>query len=166
MMQCGVVYRLSQSERHTCATELSFSQSIPTPTVADSRNSRRHTTIATKSHSVVPLCDFVAMYPTPTAAQHTRNKSLGENARVRLTLAGMAKKGQWPTPTANDAKNATLPPACEKWDSLPGAPKRAGQRGKLNPQFVEWLMGVPIGWTNSDASETVKYHSKWWLLGS
>jgi hypothetical protein len=26
--------------------------------------------------------------------------------------------------------------------------------GKLNPEFVEWLMGYPIGWTDLDHSET------------
>jgi len=26
--------------------------------------------------------------------------------------------------------------------------------GQLNPEFVEWLMGFPIGWTDLDASET------------
>ena len=24
-------------------------------------------------------------------------------------------------------------------------------RGQLNPEFVEWLMGYPIGWTELDA---------------
>jgi hypothetical protein len=32
--------------------------------------------------------------------------------------------------------------------------------GQLNPQWVEWLMGWPIGHTASRHSETVKYHSK------
>lgn len=26
--------------------------------------------------------------------------------------------------------------------------------GKLNPTWVEWLMGFPLGWTDVDASET------------
>ena len=26
--------------------------------------------------------------------------------------------------------------------------------GKLNPTWVEWLMGVPLGWTDLDALET------------
>jgi len=26
--------------------------------------------------------------------------------------------------------------------------------GRLNPMWVEWLMGFPIGWTASDVSET------------
>jgi len=26
--------------------------------------------------------------------------------------------------------------------------------GSLNPEFVEWLMGFPIGWTELEPSET------------
>ena len=29
-----------------------------------------------------------------------------------------------------------------------------GRIGLLNPEYVEWLMGYPIGWTESNASET------------
>jgi len=31
---------------------------------------------------------------------------------------------------------------------------RAGNGGKLNPRWVEWLMGFPLGWTDLEASET------------
>lgn len=31
---------------------------------------------------------------------------------------------------------------------------RAGNGGKLNPTWVEWLMGFPLGWTDLEASET------------
>ena len=29
-----------------------------------------------------------------------------------------------------------------------------GRLGPMNPEWVEWLMGFPIGWTELDASET------------
>jgi hypothetical protein len=56
----------------------------------------------------------------------------------------------WPTPAAQDGKNSTLPPSQRDRDSVPGAMIRSGeaQGGQLNPQFVEWLMGFPIGWTD------------------
>ena len=53
----------------------------------------------------------------------------------------------WPTPTANDAKNNTLPPAARTRYSLPGMLLRQGERGRINPAFVEGLMGFPPGWT-------------------
>ena len=31
---------------------------------------------------------------------------------------------------------------------------QAGDGGKLNPTWVEWLMGFPLGWTDLDVSET------------
>lgn len=83
----------------------------------------------------------------------------------------------WPTPTAQDAKNSTLPPSQRCRGSLPGeilrlwttpkanagtgaskSPNRQGAPdlqavcgGTLNPTWVEWLMGFPIGWTDLDA---------------
>jgi hypothetical protein len=32
--------------------------------------------------------------------------------------------------------------------------------GKINPQFTEWMMGWPIGYTALEQLETVKFHSK------
>lgn len=30
----------------------------------------------------------------------------------------------------------------------------SGSGGQLNPTWVEWLMGFPLGWTDLSASET------------
>jgi hypothetical protein len=57
--------------------------------------------------------------------------------------------GVWPTPTARDWKDSVY---CSNvpvnkllgrtvWEG-PGSP------GRLNPDWVEWLMGMPIGWTS------------------
>ena len=58
----------------------------------------------------------------------------------------------WPTPTAMDAAGlarhqvvASMPEG-----GLPGG----GGTGNLNPEWTEWLMGFPTGWTELDASET------------
>jgi hypothetical protein len=67
---------------------------------------------------------------------------------------------RWPTPNAcqghnNSAMNsgqagrAMLAKAASSPDE---AKQMAG--GKLNPTWVEWLMGLPLGWTALDASET------------
>jgi len=64
------------------------------------------------------------------------------------------ESGLWPTMTVADhsghaqtADNKT--PGQTGGTTLPGA---AG--GQLNPQFVEWLMGFPSGWTDLKPSET------------
>ncbi len=88
-----------------------------------------------------------------------------EGRQVHLSQV-VRDKRMWPTPTANDAKNATMPPASETWDSLPGEMLRRGgqetrQMGALNPSWVAWLMGWPIGWTDCAASATDKFRQ--WL---
>lgn len=91
----------------------------------------------------------------------------------------------WPTPTVNDAKNSTLPPSQVERASLVGdvmrsfaTPQardfRTGSRkrwkdprrtrnlndqigGQLNPPWVEWLMGWPIGWTACEPLEMARF---------
>lgn len=67
-----------------------------------------------------------------------------------------AKAKVWPTPTVNDSKNCTLPPSQIKHDNIPGALLRDGEApgGQLNPTWVEWLMGWPLGWTDLKPSAT------------
>ncbi len=98
----------------------------------------------------------VSMFPTPTSSMQT----LGDMEQARYAGSDprrpdyQAANRLLPTPIANDAKNATLPPAAKKRDSIPGALIREGISGSLNPVWVEWLMGFPPGWTDCDASET------------
>jgi hypothetical protein len=72
------------------------------------------------------------------------NRGFAPNLPEALILM---KNGLIPTPTANDAKNITLPPSQYGRDSLPGWLLRSGCQGCLNPQFIEEMMGFPIGWT-------------------
>lgn len=83
--------------------------------------------------------------PTPTATPYGRNKSLGPNSKVRPSLQSMATNARWPTPLARDGK--VSPGAARATYSLPG---KVG--GKLNPTWVEWLMGFPLGWTELSPS--------------
>tara|TARA_R110000764_G_C10792957_1_gene357853 strand:- start:24 stop:611 length:588 start_codon:yes stop_codon:yes gene_type:complete len=50
----------------------------------------------------------------------------------------------WPTPTTQDAANNGGKSQYER-NSLP---LNAAVGGSLNPEWVEWLMGYPIGWTD------------------
>ena len=60
------------------------------------------------------------------------------------------ESGLWPTPTAQDAKtNGNRSTSDDTSRTLSG---KVG--GRLSPQFVEWLMGYPSGWTDSSNSET------------
>ena len=91
--------------------------------------------------------------PTPTATSYGRNKSLGKNAKVRPSLEAMARKNMWPTPTAQDAKNNGAASQHERNTK----PLNAEVGGPLNPMFVEWIMGWPLGWTDSKPLEMDKF---------
>lgn len=80
-------------------------------------------------------------------------------------LAHLTKEkgyGFWPTPVKSDYKGAvSLARANERWKrssrgvTLAEHITRTEQievGGNLNPNFVEWLMGYPIGWTDLNNS--------------
>jgi hypothetical protein len=60
----------------------------------------------------------------------------------------------WPTPTAHNAKEGAYP--SEHTRNTPTLAAQAG--GSLNPTWVEWLMGWPLGWTDLKPLETDKFH--------
>tara|TARA_Y100001938_G_scaffold134140_1_gene194295 strand:- start:159 stop:521 length:363 start_codon:yes stop_codon:yes gene_type:complete len=85
------------------------------------------------------LADQVKMWPTPLVqeAKHgqvtqwemeTDHAATKDSLRVAVAM--------WPTPTANEDA------APEEW-----------KRGSLNPNWVEWLMGYPDGWTSLETSQ-------------
>jgi len=72
----------------------------------------------------------------------------------------------WPTPAARDWKGPSVNTPAR--DCLDFAVERGATKhktyppppipgGKLNPEFVEWLMGFPVGWTDCDALETQSF---------
>ena len=74
----------------------------------------------------------------------------------------------WPTPTVQDAKNNAGPSQWER-NSYPlnvavhigPDMERVKGGGALNPDWVEWLMGWPVGWTDLKPLATDKY--RLWL---
>ena len=59
----------------------------------------------------------------------------------------------WPTPRSCSAMAATVNPEAKN-PNLETVVARRGHTGQLNPAWVEWLMGFPVGWTVCDASGT------------
>ena len=62
--------------------------------------------------------------------------------------------GFWPTPQAGS--NNPAGHNAMSWDFKESFCKRAGipMTTRLNPQFIEWLMGYPAGWTELERSAT------------
>ena len=66
-------------------------------------------------------------------------------------LETVVGRRMWPTPTTVD----TFTPKSRKNPTLGDAARKAdGSNGKLNPTWVEWLMGFPLGWTDLEDLET------------
>ncbi len=85
-------------------------------------------------------------WPTPVRADGERASETYK--RGNPTLLGAVLR--WQTPTVQDAKNNGGPGQ----HSENTVPLNAQVGGKLNPQWVEWLMGFPTGWSDLEDSAT------------
>lgn len=134
MMRSGIAYQLPPLAPLTYGTGFGSSptHSIPTPTASD-HIERRNTTGALnyKTNKAVSLDRWVKMWPTPAARDHKGQNSLRSIERS-LSAGKNGQLGQLP--------NAVL--------------YRTGEAGQLNPTWVEWLMGFPIGHTDLSPLET------------
>ena len=79
------------------------------------------------------------MWPTPTARDH-KDGSYCPNVPVN----GLLGRAVWPTPTTK--ANQGAPPMQARGQACRNL-RAATNGGSLNPQWVEWLMGFPTGWT-------------------
>lgn len=105
-----------------------------------------------------------AKYQRPTSGSQRGGASFGLEDVANLWKAphGTTNMGEdWSTPRANcnvTSSKAMTPFSEGGSTSKPGlAQQAAGSattkgKPKLNPQFVEWLMGLPIGWTNASST--------------
>lgn len=83
----------------------------------------------------------VEMWPTPTVHGDYNRKGVSANSGD-----GLATVAKWATPRAVDADHGSdLGTNREGTDSL-----RTQAAGRLNPDWVETLMGFPTGWTAID----------------
>ena len=80
------------------------------------------------------------LWPTPTVCGNYNRKGLSKTSGDGLATAVQ----RWPTPTAHMAKETNAP--SEALRNEPLLTSLVG--GSLNPMWVEWLMGWPLGWTD------------------
>lgn len=97
-----------------------------------------------------PLAVQVKMWPTPTATLGSHaGRVTPAKAREGGTLVEAISARTWfPTPDASPHKYR-LQGDSQQSKSLNGI-----HGGQLNPTWVEWLMGFPLGWTVCELSET------------
>ncbi len=95
----------------------------------------------------------IELLPTPTAIDSGSgriNKSCSPNAAERPTLALAGKRGLLPTPRAFFYKDARTDRGRSNLGEVLADHSRqeaTGGASRLNPLFVEEMMGFPAGWT-------------------
>lgn len=100
-----------------------------------------HVTSAIGSGS--SLWQDVDSLPTPTVCGNYNRKGASKTSGDGLATVAH----RLPTPAVNDSKNT------QPLDAVVGGP--------LNPPWVEWVMGWPIGWTALEPLETGRFRQ--WL---
>ena len=134
-------------------------RSIPTPTVHGNYN--RAGASPTSGNG---LATFVSLFPMPTAtntkAVHMRGADKGKPRESRNYLPTIAKL--YPTPASRDYRSPNAKPYADRGGGKKGEQLPNFVGGQLNPDWVEWLMGWPIGWTSLDQLTEIRPHD--WSL--
>jgi hypothetical protein len=148
--------------RHISENELS---SWPTP-VSSSSMDEDISTVRSRLDKGKPyksrLIEAIALAPTPSgnwptplaSDVYTDNLKSSQQKDGSMHSVSLGQAVQmWPTPRSNTAMASLITP------EIANDPKRfpnletvVGRReqvtGRLNPMWVEWLMGFPLGWTD------------------
>lgn len=98
--------------------------------------------------------------PTPTAQSYGSNcgGSAGRDGQpVRPSLDSMARKALWPTPTVKGNHNKKGLSARSGDGFATAVSRETPAGGPLNPRWVEWLMGWPIGLTGLEPLGTESF---------
>lgn len=178
LMRSGIAYRLPPLVPLTAETGFGL---LPTPR-ADERSQGEGAALAyAEAGFKQPTTrNAMRMWPTPDAyprggPQDAEKRKAGGHS-VSLQDAVHSAR-MWPTPVVTDAIGArnktsrrtkadesthnsgtTLTDAMIDAGNLSLETDASGSNrvigGSLNPTWVEWLMGFPLGWTALDASET------------
>jgi len=158
--------------------------SWPTPTSADSRSSGGYNPSWGHGSTLTDVAVRQAaethgqLWATPRAREGGPDLAKGKRGRHQprgsMSPSLTTQAVLWATPTARDVKGAfgnhsrggqDLPFQAREFHSGPPRPAtptdgaESSQPMVLNPLFDEWLMGWPLGWTESTRSATASYRS-------
>lgn len=144
----------------------------PTPNCSNDRTPCRSEALLAlegklRANGVKPqarLQDAAAFWPTPHGFSKD-GRSNGPSGNELGRAVNQAERA-FPTPTVAAAKGSS-PKSLTRRDGRSRVNDRLDHRvmaehgGSLNPTWVEWLMGWPLGWTDLNASATAKFQR--WL---
>ena len=161
MMQNGECWEQQKLGQTIKEIESGSLQKWPTPdTNCGQRRSQPNWTPTRKSgHPAQYTINQVVRdkWPTPrscSAMAATITPESAWNEKRNPNLETIVGQRMFPTPTAHNSKEGNYP--SEQNRNTPSLATHAG--GKLNPMWVEWLMGWPLGWTDLKPLETDKFH--------
>ena len=157
-MAAQITEKTSTAKYPNLETQIAQRFTWQTPTASDWRNM--------DTANQLMLSKQVKMWPTPQAMMpeqtyetwkarmERKTDPKSKNKKVPDNLAIAVK--MWPTPTAHMGQEGGYPAEyTRKTPSLTAAATESEQKphssGYLNPDWVEWLMGVPTGWTDLDS---------------
>lgn len=140
----------------------------PTPMRADAE--RTSDTITNRDGNWSLTGEARAWY-TPDVPNGGRMRVGSTATKEQVGLENQVNR-EWATPTSRDHKDGANPSGSVPTNSLlgrqaprttgAGSPGTSGLRLRLNPEFVEWLMGWPRGWT--DFAPVATEWCRWWRL--
>jgi hypothetical protein len=90
--------------------------------------------------STPPLTLAVKMWATPNAADAVGSHGGGQGRSLRTDMYNLTH-GLWPTPRTNVGTGPGV-------HGQGGLDLQTAAGGTLNPDWVEWLMGFPLGWSD------------------
>lgn len=111
------------------------------------------------AYRLVPLARITretgsGLWRTPSATDGNHGGPNARDSSGALHLSAQAAR--WPTPNTSDANGYRRSSNKQGGDAL-----REAIGGKLNPDWVEWLMGWPVGWTDLKPLATDRFRQ--WL---
>lgn len=155
MTRSGTAYPLQPLARLTGETESGL---LPTPSASPygSNQGGAAGRVGPVRHSLHSMAKH-GTWPTPTSRDW---KDGSAQSCMNVPVNGLLVRAvhQWPTPTATLGTNGGLvtPAKGKEGGTLIEAVSLDPLQpsGSLNPKWVEWLMGFPLGWTALEPSET------------
>ncbi len=139
----GQCWELPTLERRTSGTGSGLW--LQTPIAAMARDAVRSPAFA-KGRAPSPQ-EFVKRWPTPTVCGNYNRKGASPTSGDGLATAVL----KCATHTARDWRSGKASQATMERNSRPLSEQIGGS---LNPTWVEWLMGWPLGWTDLKPSAT------------